>query len=388
MAADTTVYSFPTMIDFGAGAAQNVPKWVAANGAVKKALLVTDPNIPALPLYDKVVGVLHKAGLPYELFDGVSPDPLDRECYAGAEVYKRAGCDVVIALGGGSALDGAKGVALMATHTGSVLDYDDAKGGGDHIDDTIPPIIAIPTTAGTGSEVGRGFVVTDTERNAKLLVCSPFLMPSVAILDTELHVGMPPWLTAATGMDALCHNVEALLSKGFHPMANSIALGGIRLVANSLKRAYEHGDDLSARGDMALAAAMGATAFQKGLGVIHSLAHPCSTVCKVHHGLANGVLLEAGMRFNRSVSVEPLARMARALGLLSGAANGEQADDAIRWVAELRDSVGVAARLSDVGVSEADLPEMEKQAFADGCHQCNPRTVTPQNIHDLYVQTL
>ncbi len=379
----TAVYSFPTTIDFGAGAIQNVPKWIAANGGKRKALLVTDPGIPALPLFQTTCDVLDVAGLPYEIFDGISPDPLDDDIHEGAEIFKSGGCDAVIALGGGSAMDGAKGIALMATHSGSVLDYDDADGGCDKIDDEIPPIIAVPTTAGTGSEVGRSFVVIDTQRNVKIVVFSPFLMPSVAILDPALQAGMPPWLTAATGMDALTHNVEALLSKGIHPMADSIGLGGIRLVARSLKTAFDNGGDLAARGDMALAAAMGATAFQKGLGVIHSLAHPCSTVCKVHHGLANGVLIETGLRFNRDVSAEGLARMARAIGL-EGSSTDEQADAAIRWVGELRDSVGISNRLRDVGVTEDALPEMQVQAFADGCHQCNPKPVSPDDIQRLY----
>ncbi len=382
--ADTHVYSFPTMVDFGAGAVRNVPRWVRANGGKKKALVVTDPTIPTLPLFDSVTKILDDAGLPWALFEGVSPDPLDDDVHRGADAYKEEGCDVVIALGGGSAMDGAKGIALMATHSGRVIDYDDAQGGFERIDDTIPPIIAIPTTAGTGSEVGRSFVVVDTDRNVKVVVFSPFLMPTAAVLDPELHVGMPPWLTAATGMDALTHNVEALCSKGHHPMADSLALGGIRLVFQSLKKAYDEPGDLGARGDMALAAAMGATAFQKGLGVIHSLAHPCSTVAKVHHGLANGVLIETGMRFNRDVCIEPLARMARAVGLCIGGSPEEQADAAIANVADLRESLGIPARLRDVNVTTAELPEMERQAFLDGCHQCNPKPVTPEDIKALY----
>ncbi len=385
---DSSVYSFPTLVDFGAGAVQNVPKWLEAKGTTRKTLLVTDPGIPKLPLFKAVTDVLDSAGLSYELYDQISPDPLDDDVHEGAEVYKRGGCDAVVALGGGSAMDGAKGIALMATHSGSVLDYDDADGGYDKIDDTIPPIIAVPTTAGTGSEVGRSFVVIDTQRNVKIVVFSPFLMPAVAVLDPELQAGMPQWLTAATGMDALTHCAEALLSKGFHPMADSIALGGIRLIAKSLKTAYDNGGDLVARGDMALAAAMGATAFQKGLGVIHSLAHPCSTVCKVHHGLANGVLIEHGMRFNRDVSGESLSRMARAIGLATGASEDEQADTAVAWVSELRDSLGISGRLGDVGVTADALPEMERQAFADGCHQCNPKPVSPEDIHRLYQEAL
>jgi len=346
---------------------------------------VTDPGMAELPVFQTVLDTLKNAGVAFEVFAQISPDPKDVDAHAGADAFKSNGCDSVIGVGGGSALDGAKAVALMATHDGHIVEYDDSKGGYEKINDTLPPIVAIPTTTGTGSEVGRSTVVLDTERNVKVVVFSPYLMPFVAILDPELHVGMPAWLTAATGMDALTHNVEALLSKGFHPMADSIALGGIRLIHQSLRTAVQDGSNLEARGHMALAAAMGATAFQKGLGVIHSLAHPCSTIAKVHHGLANGVLIETGLRFNRDVSEAALARIGRALQL-SGNSDAEYADATIDWVANLRDDVGIAGRLSSVGVKEGMLPAMEVQALADQCHQSNPKPVTAQDIHSLYAQ--
>ena len=275
----------------------------------------------------------------------------------------------------------------MARHEGHIVDYDDAKGGYEHIHPDIPPVIAIPTTAGTGSEVGRSTVVIDTQRNVKVVVFSPHLMPRIALVDPALHVGMPAWLTAATGMDALTHNVEALLSQGYHPLADSIALGGILEASKGLVRAVENGDDIEARAAMAMSALMGATAFQKGLGVIHSLAHPCSTIAGVHHGLANGVLIETGLRFNRSVSTVPLAQMARTLGL-SGDSLDTQADAAIEWVVQLRDRIDIPGSLTAVGVTEDLLPAMIDQAFDDQCHQCNPRPVTKEDIGTLYRSAL
>lgn len=382
MSVESQVYSFPTNIDFGAGAIANLPKWIMAHAGTK-VLLVTDPRIPSLPLFKRVTGILDASGVPWELFSDISPDPKDEDVHAGADFFNQSGCNLIVGLGGGSALDGAKGIQLMSSHSGTVLDYDAAAGGSDRIDHDMPVCIAVPTTAGAGSEVGRSFVVVDTRRNVKIVVFSPFLMPRLAILDPELHVGMPRRLTAAAGMDALTHNVEALLSKGFHPMADSIALGGIRLVACSLKTAFDDPNNLKARGEMALAAAMGATAFQKGLGVVHSLAHPCSTIAGVHHGLANGILLEHGLLFNRDVSENAMARLARAISL-PGSTNSGLADAAIDWVSGLRASVEIPARLRDVGVASHMLEEMEAQAFADGCHQCNPKPVTPADIHSLY----
>jgi 4-hydroxybutyrate dehydrogenase len=378
-------YSFPTLVDFGAGTLENLPRWVKSYGT--RPMIVTDPGVAQLPLFGDVRKVLSDAGIKFGVFSGISPNPTDTEVNQGGAMMRQQGCDVVIGLGGGSALDGAKGVALMASHDGSILDYDDADGGMDKIRSDVPPVICISTTAGTGSEVGRSLVVVDTVRNVKVVVFSPYLMPKLAIIDPQLHLGLPPHLTAATGMDALTHCIEALLSTGFHPMADGIALSGIRLIGESLERAVKHGDDIDARSRMAIAAAMGATAFQKGLGVIHSLAHPCSTVAHVHHGLANGVLIETGLRYNREVSEDALALIARNLNL-PGANSAEQADATIAWVCDLRDRINIPSRLSDVGVTEAMLPEMIEQAVLDGCKAYNPRPVSREDIVALYSEAL
>jgi alcohol dehydrogenase class IV len=378
-----TMYSFPTLVEFGAGVLQNLPKRIMGYGS--KALVVTDPGMLGLPPLAQLQQTLRDAGVPFELFSGINPNPLDTDVDAGVDAYRAGACDVVVGIGGGSAMDGAKAVALMATHDGNILDYDDADGGSERIRDVIPPMITIPTTAGTGSEVGRSTVVIDTKRNVKVVVFSPFLMPNLALIDPELHVSMPPRLTAATGMDALTHNVEALLSKGFHPMADAIALEGIRLIGEHLVTAVQNGENVTARGGMAMAAAMGATAFQKGLGVIHSLAHPCSTIAGVHHGLANGVLIETGLRFNRDVAGRALARIATVLGIV-GPPSDTRADAAIEWIAALRDDIGIPSRLQDVGVTQEMLPEMERQAMKDGCHLCNPKAVSAADIHELYKQ--
>jgi len=380
-----SLYSFPTLVDFGPGVLANLPRWVGRFGT--RPLLVTDPGVAGLPLFGAVKKTLTDAGIAFDVYTEVSPNPTDDDVHRGAALMRGTGADLVIGLGGGSALDGAKGIALMATHDGAITDYDDALGGYDKIRADVPATICIPTTAGTGSEVGRSTVVVDTARNVKVVVFSPNLMPRVALIDPELHVGLPPHLTAATGMDALTHNVEALLATGFHPMADGIALAGIRLIAESLETAVKDGGNVDARARMALAAAMGATAFQKGLGVIHSLAHPCSTIAHVHHGLANGVLIEAGLRFNRQVSESALALIARNLDL-PGANASEQADAAVQWVCDLRDAIDIPSRLSAVGVTESMLPAMVVQAEADGCKASNPRPVSRADIETLYAETL
>lgn len=378
-------YSFPTLVDFGPGRLAGLPGHCKRYG--KRVLVVTDPGVRALPIFTQLEDTLRQGGVEFEVFSGISPDPKDSEVHTGGDVYREAQCDLIVGFGGGSALDGAKGIALTGTHDGNVLDYDDAKGGWELIGEHIAPTICISTTAGTGSEVGRSTVVVNTATKTKVVVFSPYMMPKVAVLDPEIHVGMPAHLTAATGMDALTHNIEALLSKGYHPMADAIALGGIRLIAESLERAVQDGADIEARGAMALAAAMGATAFQKGLGVIHSLAHPCSTIAKVHHGLANGVLIETGMRFNRDVSETAMARIALEVGI-RGDNDAVLADKAIEWVAQLRESVGIPGKLSAVGVDESMLSEMDHQAFLDGCHQSNPKAVSQDDIIRLYREAL
>jgi alcohol dehydrogenase class IV len=370
------VFSFPTRILFGVGANEFVVK--EAPAGAKKALLVTDPGMVRLDVFNLLKARLDAAGLAYEVFSGVSPNPTTTDVETGVAAYKAAGCDWIVAMGGGSAIDGAKGIRLMVTHPGHILDYDDAKNGAEKIRADMPPLIAIPTTAGTGTEVGRSTVVTDVSTNRKIVVFSPFVIPTAAIVDPDLMVGLPSKLTAATGMDALAHCVEAFCALGYHPICDAIALGGAKLIMGSLETAVWNGQDLEARTDMAMAATMGAISFQKGLGLCHSLAHPLSTVANVHHGLANGIMLWRVMEFNRPVMADRMDQLSRALGV-------EDAPSSVRWLAG---RVGIPESLAEVGVTPDKLDELVAQAWLDTCHLANPRRVTPEDIRDLYEQAL
>ena len=366
-------YSFPTCVEFGAGALASLPQHVRRLG--HRVFLVTDPGLAELPVFTAVTAVLDAAEIPWSATTGISPNPLASECEAGADDCLGAGADVIVGLGGGSSLDGAKGIALMTTHPGPMVGYDDADGGSDRITEDIPPVIAIPTTAGTGSEVGRSTVVVDDDTRRKVVVFSPHLMPAVALIDADLMVSMPPWLTAATGFDALTHNLEALTSLGYHPMADGLALEGLALVDQHLAAAYGNPNNVTAREGMAMAAMMGATAFQKGLGATHSLAHPLSSLAGMHHGLANAVLLPYVMSFNSEVAANGYDLVARRIGW-EGALQS--------WVTSLRSELGIPATLTEAGVDGGLLEALASQAIEDPCHQSNPRPCTREDMVRLY----
>ncbi len=295
-AMSVTAWSFPTRILFGVGAVRELGP--LAKGLGKKALIVTDAGVVGTGAIDKVRAALDAAGVAHATWDGVEGNPHEPNVFEGLAAYRAAGADLIVAVGGGSPLDVAKLVRLMATHEPPLAQYDDAIGGDAKIVRDVPPMLAVPTTAGTGSEVGRSGVVTLTATNQKTVIFGPRLLANAAILDPELTVSMPARITAATGIDALTHNLEAYLALGDHPLADSIALGGLELCARSLVRATHHGADLTARGDMMKAAAMGAIAFQKGLGACHSLAHPLGADKGLHHGLANALCLSAVVAWN------------------------------------------------------------------------------------------
>ena len=294
--------------------------------------------------------------------------------------YKDFGADFLVAVGGGSPLDTAKLIALKTTHERPLVDYDDATGGDRFIGANVPPIIAIPTTAGTGSEVGRSGVVTLEANHRKTVIFSPHLLAKVAILDPELTVSMPARVTAATGFDALTHCLEAYCSLGDHPMADAIALGGLELCAQHLARAVEQGADLDARGGMMKAAMMGAVAFQKGLGACHSLAHPLSSEKGMHHGLANALCLPAVVDFNQSVVG---AKLDRVRAILDPSA--KTCADALR---ALRKHVGLPGGLGAEGVTKADIPKLADKAMEDACHRSNPRPCTKDDLARLYAASL
>src|SRR5580700_11031520 len=338
-----TTWSFPTTVVFGSGALSTLPAHAKRLNA-QRPLLVCDAGIVKAGLAARVQKVLESAGLAVSVFDKVDPNPVESNVTAGVAAFKAHQADLVVSLGGGSPLDVGKLIALKATHDRPLHEYDDAIGGDAHITSNVPPIVTIPTTAGTGSEVGRSGVVTLEATGRKTVIFSPYFLAKAAILDPELTVSMPARITAATGFDALTHCLEAYCSLGDHPMADAIALGGLELCAKSLARAVEKGDDLEARGDMMKAAMMGAVAFQKGLGACHSLAHPLSSEKNLHHGLSNALCLPAVDDVNH----EKLERIRRIL-----APNATTLSEGLR---ALRSRIGVPSGLRAEGVTEADIP--------------------------------
>jgi alcohol dehydrogenase class IV len=408
---DLVTWSFPTTIVFGAGAVATVADQVKRIGG-KRALVVCDAGVVKVGIAERVRSILEKGGVPAAVFDKVDPNPVEQNVFDGVAAYRAHDANVIVSVGGGSPLDAGKLIALKVTHERPLVDFDDAVDGGRFIDASVPPMVTIPTTAGTGSEVGRSGVVTlaavartpersegsgaqqtvarTPERSEasgaqqtvrrKTVIFSPHLLAKVALLDPELTRSMPARVTAATGFDALTHNLEAYCSIGDHPMADAIALGGLELCARHLARAVEHGDDLGARGGMMKAAMMGAVAFQKGLGACHSLAHPLSSEKGLHHGLANALCLPAVVDFNESVAYERLERVRAILD-----ASAKSCAEAVR---ALRKRVGLPGGLAAEGVAEADVPKLADKAIEDACHRCNPRPTSRDDLASLYRASL
>jgi alcohol dehydrogenase class IV len=381
---DVTRFSFPTTISFGRGAIQQLPEHLRELD-IHKPLLVTDPVLKATDVYGTASAVLKDSATPFAVFGRVRPNPLDEDVEKALDAYRSNDCDGVVGLGGGSSLDAAKVLRVLVANKGPLTRYDIQSGGNSQIEGPLPPMIAIPTTAGTGSEVGRCSVITDPAKRRKFLVCHPLMMPAIAILDPELTVGLPPMLTAATGMDAFVHCLESLTAPIFHPMCDAIAEKGIELVAQYLERAVKNPEDIEARGYMMIAATMGAVAFQKDLGAAHSLSHALSAVCGLQHGLANAICLVPVMRFNRKVSAPHYARVARCFGINTYEPSDlDAADKAIEAVADLNRRIGIPRSLAKVGVKEEQFPELTEKAFADPCHQTNPRPCTEEDLLMLF----
>jgi 4-hydroxybutyrate dehydrogenase len=372
-----SVWSFPTRIVFGDGAVKTTGAEAKRIGA-SRALLVTDKGVVKAGLLAPIEESLREAGLSSVVFDGVLPNPIESNVHDGVRAFNDAGADLIVAVGGGSPLDVGKLVRLGVHHHRPLVDYDDSTGGDAFITSNVPPMIAIPTTAGTGSEVGRSGVVTLDVNHRKTVIFSPYLLANAALLDPEITVGLPPFLTAATGFDALTHCLEAYVAKGDHPMADGIALEGLRLVARYLERATKTGTDLEARGGMMKAAMMGAVAFQKGLGACHSLAHPLSSEHGMHHGLANALGLPAVVELNGEVVGEKLAEVSKIFG---GAASAKGCAEALRG---LRKRLGLPGGLGAAGVPRNSVPRLADLAFQDACHASNPRACTRDDLFALY----
>ena len=380
-------WHFPTRILFGEGCVRDAGSEAKKLGA-SRLLIVSDPGVAKASLLDPVEEGLSAAGLTSERFTDISSNPTEAEVLAATEAYRASGADGVIGVGGGAALDVAKLVRILVDHPLPLDQYDDAKGGDAHMSGDFPPMLAVPTTAGTGSEVGRSGVATLASTGLKTVFFHANLIPNVALLDPVMTVSLPGQVTAATGFDALSHNMEAFYAKGDHPIADAIALEGISLVAKYLVQAVEDGHDLEARGAMLKAATMGAIAFQKGLGVCHSLAHPLGSEHGIHHGLANALVMPAALDFNRTKAPARVAEIARRLGARGGDDVDTLAFECAGAVRALRKAAGLPEGLGEVGLSEAELPKLADLAVKDGCHQLNPRACTRDDMLSLYRASL
>lgn len=360
-------WNYPTAIRFGAGRIAELAEVCLANG-IRKPLLVTDAGLASSPITIGALAGLRAAGLDAELFSDLKSNPVEANLNAGLLAYRDGGHDGVVAFGGGSGLDTGKLIAFMSGQSRPIWDFEDIGDWWTRADpDGIAPIIAVPTTAGTGSEVGRAGVLTDEMTHTKKIIFHPKMMPRAVICDPQLTVGMPPRITAGTGMDALSHCLEAYCAPGYHPMADGIALEGMRLVKQALPRAYAQPDDIDARGDMMAAAAMGATAFQKGLGGMHALSHPVGALYDTHHGMTNAVFMPYVLAFNRSAIEERITRLAAYLQL-------KRADfiGFLDFVLDLRAQLGVPHTLPEFGVDGTRAGEIATMAEADPSAGGNP----------------
>jgi alcohol dehydrogenase class IV len=371
-------FSFPTLIHFGPGARKLVRAHLEEQG-LRRPLVVTDRGLAALPVFEEIVGLLGGGSLTAGRFTEIGGNPVHSQVVAGVKAFQDHRADSIVGVGGGAALDVAKAIALMARHPGDLFDYEDEKPGARPIDREIPYWVALPTTAGTGSEVGRSAVISDEKTHVKKIFFSPRLLARAVFADPELTVGLPPAVTAATGMDALTHCIEAFLAKDYHPICDGIALEGLRLCAKALPRAVQDGKDLEARGDMLMASMMGAIAFQKGLGLTHSCAHALSAVADLHHGYANGVMIDHALKFNLESSRDRFARMAMTVGLKE--TTGEAF---LGWLRDLKKTIGIPAGLGGTKVPREALSTLPGLAFQDSCHANNPRPCREEDFRKIY----
>lgn len=387
MAIDPTTLSgnwnFPTAMRFGPGRIKELPEACKSLG-MRKPLLVTDSGLAKLPMVSDAIAANEAAGIPTGLFSDIKPNPVGKNLDDGLVAYREGGHDSVIAWGGGSGLDAAKTIAFMSGQTKSVWDFEDRGDNWMAADpDGIAPIIAVPTTAGTGSEVGRASALLDESDHTKKIIFHPKMMPSIVISDPELTVGLPAHITAATGMDALAHCLEAYCAPSYHPLAEGVAVEGLRLVKEWLPKAVAEGTDIEARAHMLVAASMGATAFQKGLGAIHSLSHPVGSIYDTHHGLTNAVVMPYVLNFNRSAIEDKLTRLAAWLGLPNPSFQA-----VMDWILALRTEFKIPHTLKDLGVEESRLDELSQMAAIDPTAGGNPIPVGAAEMKIMFVAAL
>ena len=376
-------WNYPTTVWTGEDRSADLPE-ACLVAKIKNPLFVTDKDLITLPMTIKIINNLKQVFKDMSFFSNFSGNPFGKNIMEGVEFYNKHKCDGIIAFGGGSALDVGKGIAFMCGQTRPLWDFEDVRDYWKRADESkIAPIIAIPTTAGTGSETGRASAIVNEETGVKKIIFHPKFMPTIVILDPLLTVDLPPRITAATGMDALAHNLEAFCAQGFHPMADGIALEGMRLIKNSLSLAFKDGQNIKARSEMLAAASMGSTAFQKGLGAIHSLSHPVNAQFNVHHGLSNAIFMPYVLTFNKKEISERIISICDYLGL------EKSFDSFIRWVMDLRKEFNIPHKLSEIIDEEKiNLDKLSEMAFNDPSTGGNPRKLTKEDMKIMYQHSI
>jgi alcohol dehydrogenase class IV len=374
-------YNFPTIIRFGPGSVKELGPYLLKNG-LSRPLIVTDPTVAQLHFFSEIVKDLQSRNISVETFYDIHKNPVKSDVYKGTEVFDEEERDCVIGIGGGAALDVARAITLRIYHREDLFKYDDLTGGDVFVIHDVPHFITIPTTAGTGSEVGRSAIISDDVTHQKKILFSPKLLARIVFADPLLTMELPSFITAATGMDALTHNMEAFLVNMFHPMCDGIALQAISLIQSSLVKAVNQ-PDLESRSKMLIASLMGAVAFQKGLGVVHSLAHPLSSLLDTHHGLANAINIPYGMEFNIEGFEPKFEQIAKALNLRqpSGMA-------VVEYLFELNEKINIPRKLSSIGVKQEHIETLSDLALADFAHPNNPKPVSRDDFKKLYLKAL
>jgi len=372
-------WNYPTAIRFGAGRIGELPEACRELG-MERPLLVTDPGLARLPMIEKALEACRVRGLGCDLFADVRGNPVEANVSAGVDAFRAGRHDGVIAFGGGSALDVGKAVGLMVGQSRPLWDFEDREDWYTRVNvDGMAPVVAVPTTSGTGSEVGRASVITDEGDHTKKIIFHPRMLPALVIADPELTLGLPPDITAAVGMDALSHNLEAFCSPYYHPLAQGIALEGMRLIKDWLPAAYRQGGDVVARAHMMAASTMGAAAFQKGLGAMHAMSHPCGAVLNTHHGLTNAVVMPFVLVFNRPAIEDKMTALARYLGLPDPSFRA-----VLDWILALRKDLGIPADLSALGVQQDQIQQLAEMAAVDPSAGSNPVPLTVDNLTALF----
>ena len=372
-------YNFPTAIRFGTGVSKELGDYLKKNGLLRP-LVVTDPLVAGLDFFKTIVDDLKGKNISVEVFHDLHKNPVKSDVYKGTDVWDATNRNCIVGIGGGVAIDVARAIALRVNHREDLFKYDDLIGGDVFVTADVPHFITIPTTAGTGSEVGRSAIIADDETHQKKILSSPKLLAKIVFADPALTMDLPPFITAATGMDALTHNMEAFLVNSFHPLCDGIAIEGIHLIHQSLEKAVNN-PDVESRSKMLMASLMGAVAFQKGLGVVHSLAHPMSALLDTHHGLANAVNIPYGMAFNIEGFEEKFRRIARTFELKE-----ETGEAVVQYLFDLNSKINIPHKLREVGVKEEHIEPLADLAIADFAHPNNPKPLTREDFKQLYTE--